>query len=119
VLDAAKTKEKEDSQLNAKKDYEITYFLQKERNYRKEIKKMESQLDHTKIDASLSHENLVKKSEALKEIQNQLEPLRAELESYSVLPPDLDMAKLKLTEYKIELEALNKQFLDCIGDTTM
>lgn len=119
ALSEAKTKEAEDAELNAKKDHEITYFLQKERNYKKEIKKMENQLSHTKIEASLFHESLVKKSEILKDIKSQLEPLQAELESYSVLPPDLDMAKFKVAEYQMKVESLNKQFLDCIGDAQM
>ena len=37
----AKSKEAEDSQLNSKKEGETASFLQKERHYRKEIKKME------------------------------------------------------------------------------
>ncbi|KAK3764996.1 hypothetical protein RRG08_011083 [Elysia crispata] len=119
ILDGAKSKESEDSQLNSKKEHETTFFLQKEKNYKKEIRKMENQLGHTKIESSLFHESLVKKAEVLKNIQAQLEPLRAELEAYSVLPPDLDEAKIKLAEYKTELEKLDKQLLDCIDNTVM
>ncbi|RUS70842.1 hypothetical protein EGW08_021395 [Elysia chlorotica] len=119
VLDGAKIKQAEDSELNAKKKHETSFYLQKEQNYKKEIRKMESQLANTKIESSLFHENLVKKAEVLKDIQGQLEPLRAELQAYSVLPPDLDAAKIKLAEYQIELEKLDKQLLDCIGNTMM
>ncbi|GFO30607.1 HAUS augmin-like complex subunit 1 [Plakobranchus ocellatus] len=119
VLDVAKAKATEDSQLNSKREHETTFLLQKEKGYKKEMKKMEVQFSQTKIDRSLFHESLVKKSEALKDIHSQLEPLRAELASYSVLPPDLDEAKVKLFEYKRELERLDKQLLDCIGNMAL
>merc|ERR1712178_230692 len=82
-------------------------FLEKKaEHYRNLVRKLQVELNQTGMDRSLFHSKLVKRAEELEELKKRLQPMRAKLDSYQALPPDVSLAKVKVEEAKAELAAI-------------
>ncbi|XP_059165085.1 HAUS augmin-like complex subunit 1 [Physella acuta] len=114
TLDGIKQNASQEQPVNDKRKNDTVFLHSKAKNYGKDITKLQTQLAKSRTDKSIFHEALVKKSEFLKSLQDKLAPLRAELESYSSLPPDLSETKIKVEQQRRELAKLEKQVSECI-----
>uniref|UniRef100_A0A0B6ZSJ8 Uncharacterized protein n=1 Tax=Arion vulgaris TaxID=1028688 RepID=A0A0B6ZSJ8_9EUPU len=114
ALDNMKEKETENRSVCEKRKTDIAFLLNKIKRYGKEISKLQMQLTETKANESIFHENLVKKYEMLKSVQDKLVPMSAELKAYSSLPPDMTEVKIKIEQQKKELAELEKQVSESI-----
>ncbi|XP_072849078.1 HAUS augmin-like complex subunit 1 isoform X2 [Pogona vitticeps] len=88
----------------------MKFLKDKSEDIKFRIKAAEEQLSASGLDASLTHESLVKLSEKLAEIKKQAVPLKKKLESYLDLTPSPSLARVKIEEAKRELEALEAEF---------
>ncbi|XP_014163769.2 HAUS augmin-like complex subunit 1 [Geospiza fortis] len=69
----------------------------------------EAKLVASGLDQSLTHEALVKSSEELVALREEIKPLKKELASYLDLPPSIPLAQVKVEEVKKELKALDEE----------
>ncbi|CAL1527376.1 unnamed protein product [Lymnaea stagnalis] len=93
---------------------EIAFCLGKIEEYQKDISNKEMKLAKTKVDKDVFHESLVKNSDKLKSLQDKLAPLKAELQTYSSLPPNLTESTIITEQLKEELARLEKEILESI-----
>lgn len=86
-----------------------TFLYKKSQEYGRHISKLTETLKQNKVDASIFHENLVKKSQELQKIEEELEPLKKKLQDYNCLPADLSEAKLKLANLRNQVQQCEMQ----------
>ncbi|BFY97382.1 hypothetical protein BsWGS_00422 [Bradybaena similaris] len=113
-LDNMKAKDVENQATYEKRKAKCTFLFKKIKNYGKDLSKLQMKLKESGANESIFHENLVKKYEMLKSLQDKLAPMRAELQTYSSLPPDLSEVKIKIEQQKKELAELEKQVAESI-----
>ncbi|CAM9410245.1 unnamed protein product [Lampetra planeri] len=97
---------------NAKKErhLQLTDFLQRKSvDYRVQIKSAQVKLAASGVDPSLYHQSLVTKGEELTKLKQKVSTLKAELNIYKDLPPNVSLARIKIEEAKRELAALDKE----------
>ncbi|XP_050403895.1 HAUS augmin-like complex subunit 1 [Patella vulgata] len=86
-----------------------TGFLKnKAEEYRKLIQKHQGQLVKLDVTPDIYHKTLVNKAEELQNLQQKLTPLRAKLQSYHDLPPDLVEARVKIEEMRRQVTLLEE-----------
>ncbi|XP_077202827.1 HAUS augmin-like complex subunit 1 [Paroedura picta] len=88
----------------------VKFLKDKSEDFKFRIKAAEEQLSASGMDASLTHESLVRLSEKLAELKKQAAPLKKKLESYLDLTPSPSLARVKIEEAKRELDALEAEF---------
>jgi len=85
-------------------------FLEKKaEHYRNQVRKLQVELNQTGMDRSLFHRKLVKRADELEQLKKKLQPMRAKLDSYQDLPPDVSLAKVKVEEAKAELAVIEAE----------
>nr|XP_032809209.1 HAUS augmin-like complex subunit 1 isoform X2 [Petromyzon marinus] len=97
---------------NAKKQryLQLTDFLQRKSvDYRVQLKSAQVKLAASGVDPSLYHQSLVTKGEELTKLKKKVSTLKAELNVYKDLPPNVSLARIKIEEAKRELAALDKE----------
>ncbi|CAG5121233.1 unnamed protein product [Candidula unifasciata] len=114
ALDNVKAKDIENHPTYEERKAKCTFLYKKIKNYGKDLSKLQRKLKDSGADESIFHENLLKKYEMLKSLQDKLAPVRAELQAYSSLPPDLSEVKIKIEQQKKELAELEKQVAESI-----
>lgn len=103
-------KEMKKSKLNTQQSEKKMDFLkEKQVEYAKTVAKCESVLQKNGYQSELEHETLMVMKEQLDELQNTLKPLKAKLESYQALPPNVELAKAKVAEAQAQLSDLTHQ----------
>ncbi|XP_072167164.1 HAUS augmin-like complex subunit 1 [Diadema setosum] len=85
------------------------FYHSKTKEYRNQLEVLEENLTESEVDPSVYHQSLVKLSEHLETLNSKLAPLRAKLESYNDLPPNVSLAKVKIEEAKRELASLEAE----------
>lgn len=85
------------------------FLHSKARDYTQLISKLKGDLSKTGVDPSTFHENLVKKSQELQNLQEELEPLKRKLKNYHDLPPDISQAKVKIAELTQKVASLEAE----------
>uniref|UniRef100_UPI00359022D3 HAUS augmin-like complex subunit 1 n=1 Tax=Myxine glutinosa TaxID=7769 RepID=UPI00359022D3 len=92
------------------KEQKQTEFLSdKTLNYKEQIADAEEQLTSRNMNPSLSHESLVSLSQELSKLKQDIVPLKAKLQSFQDLPPNLMLARVKVEEARRDLESLEKE----------
>lgn len=86
------------------------FFKNKVEEYKKRNKKIEKQLKCQGWKPSLSHSELVKRSEVVEGLELQVNNLTAKLESYQNLPPNEMLTQFKIEEAQAELLRLQNEF---------
>ena len=115
-LELVKQSTKEEVQLAETRMNDLTpYFKKKANAYKKDIDK----LTQSKINPNVMHESLVKKSQKLAKLEADLEPLKKELQSYMVLPPNLSETKILIEKKKRELSDLDKELAQCVDTSVL
>lgn len=79
---------------------------------RKSIRHLEEKLRSSGVNSELYHSTLIRRSEELKASRETLHSLRAKLDSYQSLPPDLALAKVKVEEARRELAAIEEKITE-------
>ena len=64
----------------------------------------------------LSHESIVALSQQIDQLNTQIQPLDEQLKTYQQLPPDITLARIKLSEARQQLIELEDQFAHDIRD---
>jgi len=82
-----------------------TFYKEKQKEYLKKLNKLETGLEANSV---VEHHKIVQLGEALDEKQKLRDSLKAKLDSFMELPPDIDLAKLKVAEARKELESLTE-----------
>jgi HAUS augmin-like complex subunit 1 len=90
------------------------FFAKKSSQYQKLITSLKSELQQAGYSETLSHAALQQTSMEIEELQAKLEPLRAQLSSYQGLPPDLDLAKVKVEAARRQLVRLEVELSRCL-----
>jgi len=107
-LDLVNQKSSEElKRANERMKNETPFIRRKTKAYAKDIAKFQAKQQH--IDSNISHEALIKKSEKLSTLKAELTPLKDELNSYMVLPPNLSETKILIEQKKNELDQLEIQ----------
>ena len=95
-----------------------TEFLSKKCiQYKRDIEKLE--ITHCKNggnDPTIEHSELVKLKLKLDQFEEELKPLKRQLDGYQALPPSVDMARIELAKSEVELENLEKQLSGSISE---
>lgn len=95
-----------------------TEFLSKKCiQYKRDIEKLE--ITHCKNggnDSTIEHSELVKLKLKLDQLEEELKPLKRQLDGYQALPPSVDMARIELAKSEVELENLEKQLSGSISE---
>merc|ERR1719483_788860 len=108
TLDLVQHKSAEEIKLaNDRMKNDTPFFKKKAKAYEKEIAKL--QVKQEQVDPNVSHSSLINKSEHLSKLKTELTPLKEELQSYLVLPPNLSETKILIEQKKKELDHLEKQ----------
>jgi HAUS augmin-like complex subunit 1 len=85
----------------------LEFLKEKQREYGKTSERAESNLRKAGFSKEVMHERLVELRVELDEAEKEvLTPLRRKLESYRDLPPDMELARVKVAEAERELERL-------------
>ncbi|KXJ22669.1 HAUS augmin-like complex subunit 1 isoform X1 [Exaiptasia diaphana] len=92
-----------------KRSHETEFFHNKAKQYHKIVREAEEYQKSLRLESSIFHENLVKKSEDVNYLKEKSKPLKDKLEIYQDLPPDLSLAKVKVEEAKLQLARLEEQ----------
>ncbi|KAL3865759.1 hypothetical protein ACJMK2_043116 [Sinanodonta woodiana] len=85
------------------------FFHDKSRDYRGQIQQLQNHLDKIRADPSLYHQTIVKQAEELHALKEEIAPLKAKLDAYHSLPPDISLAKVKLEEIRQQVAALDAE----------
>ncbi|KAM9214121.1 HAUS augmin-like complex subunit 1 [Leptosomus discolor] len=91
-------------------DQTVKFLNEKCSDLKDRIKVAEEQLSAMRLDQSLTHESLVSLSEELARLQEEIVPLKKQLEFYLDLTPNPLLAQVKIEEVKRELDALEAEF---------
>jgi len=102
----------EKSQLLDSRKNDQAFFKKKARQIDKDMSKLQTSQD--KVETEKTHEYLVKKSDHLCGLNAELAPLKDELQSYMVLPPNKFEAKIMIEQKKRELNKLEKELEQCV-----
>lgn len=87
-----------------------TGFLHsKSKEYKNSIHHYQNLLSKSGVDPALYHGELVKTSEELKALEEQLAPKRSKLQTYHSLPPDVSLTKVKVEELKQKLVSMEAE----------
>ncbi|KAK2138950.1 hypothetical protein LSH36_2191g00002 [Paralvinella palmiformis] len=89
-----------------KKAKQAAFLRAKSKEYRKVINQLQEKLKSSGVDSTLYHSTLLRRSEELQTSRDKLHSLRAKLDSYQSLPPDLALAKVKVEEARRELVSI-------------
>ncbi|XP_060085907.1 HAUS augmin-like complex subunit 1 [Ylistrum balloti] len=88
---------------------ETVFSRSKAKEYKEKISQLQKVLSSTGVDSSIYHRELVHKSEELQKLKDQMAPLKAKLQTYHSLPPDISLTKVKLEELKREVDMLESE----------
>lgn len=92
-----------------------TEFLRtKSKEYMQILETLKKELASSGAEPSIYHSTLMKKSEDLTKAKEKLHSLKAKLDSYHALPPDISLARVKIEEVKAELASLEAELAQCI-----
>ncbi|XP_078702156.1 HAUS augmin-like complex subunit 1 [Branchiostoma floridae x Branchiostoma belcheri] len=92
------------------KKAQTAVFLQsKAAEYRNSLRQLRGQLEASGVDPTLYHHKLVNQAEELDKKREKIAELRAQLDSYHSLPPDISLARVKIEEAKRELAGLEEE----------
>ncbi|KAL5005139.1 hypothetical protein ScPMuIL_018595 [Solemya velum] len=92
-----------------KRAKETGFIHTKTKEYRAQIHKYQNYLNKTGLDPELYHHELVKTSEELKALKEEILPLKSKLQSYHSLPPDTSLTKVKIEEVRQQVAALEAE----------
>ncbi|XP_064391268.1 HAUS augmin-like complex subunit 1 [Halichondria panicea] len=92
-----------------KQKRETVFLRQKSEQYQKQASSMKAELEGLGYQSALGHSALLEGAREVSEIQGQLAPLKAQLVSYKDLPPDLDLARVKVEEARRKLLRLEAE----------
>ncbi len=87
----------------------IEFMTEKQREYAKTAQRLETSLLRSGLKKEVCHESLVAAKEKLDALETELKPLKLKLESYKELPPDVELAKVKVAEARQELAELTQK----------
>ncbi|XP_003725805.1 HAUS augmin-like complex subunit 1 [Strongylocentrotus purpuratus] len=85
------------------------FYHSKSREYDNQLESLEVKLRETGVEPSLYHQSLVALSQELESLDTRLSPLKAKLDSYQNLPPNVPLAKVKIEEAKRQLMAMEAE----------
>uniref|UniRef100_A0A8C4R7J5 Uncharacterized protein n=1 Tax=Eptatretus burgeri TaxID=7764 RepID=A0A8C4R7J5_EPTBU len=86
------------------KEQKQTEFLNcKTSNYKEQITAAKEQLTSRNMDPSLFHESLLTLLQELSKLTKDIVPLKAKLQSFQDIPPNLMLARVKVEEARREL----------------
>lgn len=88
---------------------ETEFVKLKCKEYEKINKELEGYQSKVQLDSSIFHNSLVKKAEDVRVTKEKMKPIKAKLDGYNSLPPDIYQAKVKVEEAKMQLELLERQ----------
>lgn len=106
ALSENRSAEKQQLQSHAK---EAEFLLQKVTKYKSDKRKQEEMLAKSGVNNSLTHERLLKDHHQLTDLMSKLQSTEEELQMFSDLPPDRDLARVRLEVAKTELQRIEDQ----------
>ncbi|KAF0290245.1 HAUS augmin-like complex subunit 1 [Amphibalanus amphitrite] len=86
----------------------------KMQEYKSLVRKQEGILAQRGFSEELTHDMILRRFEFLTQKRGSLEQLQLKLKQFGELPPDADLARVKIAEMEAELEKLEAQFNDKI-----
>ncbi len=108
--------EKEEREVAGSKSQEgamkkkAAFMREKQRDYARTISKHEQNLSRAGMKSELRHERLQEAAAELRRLEREtVAPLRSKLEGFREVPPDLNLAKLKVAEAEAKLEELTSR----------
>jgi hypothetical protein len=93
----------------------IEFVARKQNEYAESASKKKRELQKSGVSSEVEHEALVTMKAELTAMQQRLEPMRAKLNGYQQLPPNLELAKLKVAEAQKELDELTQKLTEGIS----
>lgn len=105
-LEEQKVKQRPEIERRAK---ESGFLYSKAKEYKEKVNQFQNELVRSKADPAIHHSALVKMSEELQSLVNQLSPLKTKLQTYHSLPPDVSLTKVKIEELRQELARLEAE----------
>lgn len=85
---------------------EAAFLAQKKESYKDQKKKIDNKLDSYGLESSITHPKLKSDHEELCRLHERLQSTKEQLEMYASLPPDRELAQVKLAVAKSELQDL-------------
>lgn len=113
------TKEDEFLQELNKTAKSTLFYSKKKAQYLSSVEATKKRLSGLGYNEDLSHENISELGVEVNTLEDRLKQLRLSLKSYEDLPPSLAGAEIKLEEKKAELNQLETQLSDTIGDVAV
>jgi len=98
-----------DVPLAERKTREMERFEAKAAAYREQSAVDEQKKGALVLDKQISHQNIVRLSGQLKELEDELKPLELKYQRYRSLPPDIHMAEVKLAEMRREIKRMEEE----------
>ncbi|ELT96410.1 hypothetical protein CAPTEDRAFT_203048 [Capitella teleta] len=93
----------------SKKKKQAEFLSLKSKQYATQQHQLKKDLSASKADPSIYHSTLLNRSQELQDLKSRLLPLRAKLDSYHKLPPDVDLTKVQIEELKQQLKLLEEE----------
>ncbi|XP_048583757.1 HAUS augmin-like complex subunit 1 [Nematostella vectensis] len=95
----------------AKRAQDTGFLHNKSKEYNRIVKQLEGTIKSVDLGLgrTIYHGYLVSQSEEVVGLQEERKPLKAKMDTYQSLPPDISLARVKVEEAKRELEKLEKQ----------
>lgn len=99
----------------AKMERDVHFLKEKQKDYLRIIDANKQELRKRGLTKDTQHESIVDLKQELTRLEEKLKLREIKLESYQVLPPDLQLAKIKLAEAQQELASLTHQLTSDIS----
>ena len=113
-LSEAAAQQGADEALIKQKLAKSRFLSEKVQEYKSLVRKQEGVLAQRGFSEELTHDMILRRFEFLTQKRNSLEQLQQKLKQFGELPPDADLARVKIAEMEAELEKLETQFNDKI-----
>lgn len=113
------SKEDEFLQELSKTAKSTLFYSKKKAQYLSSVEATKKRLSKLGYNEDLSHERISELGAKVNDMETRLKHLRLSLKSYEDLPPSLAGAQIKLEEKKAELNHLETQLAETIGDVAV
>jgi len=116
ILELVTKNENVEALVSSDRKKKLDYIVAKCADYKRVADRSESVLHRNGgNDMTLRHDEIKKKSEHLKALQNEYEPMEALVAGFLSLPPSIELAKVEIEKKKEELASLERQISEEIG----
>eukprot|EP01117_Protostelium_nocturnum_P003435 TRINITY_DN14462_c0_g1_i1.p1 TRINITY_DN14462_c0_g1~~TRINITY_DN14462_c0_g1_i1.p1 ORF type:complete len:279 (-),score=95.64 TRINITY_DN14462_c0_g1_i1:29-865(-) len=115
VLNSASQTKEGRKQVVKKQMDNLEYLGDKEKEYNRQLTELKQLLAESGVEQSILHPSLVQLKSHIEQIQKQVENNNKTLEAFHFLPPDIPLARIKISEAQKRLDQLDEQLNNAVN----